>query len=285
MEEVINLDSDNESKQEELKSKDEIIIKNRYSITIRKSDYDRLDQGTYLNDNLIDFFLNHFTADNKKYFVFNSFFYSTLTENSFEKVHKWFKSTDLFKFKYWIIPIAQNEHWILVIVTKPKHAFTFVNSETKIILFDSLDSRYFNPQRDIECFMREEWNARYEEDVQIRLPIYFLSLPLQNNSYDCGVFLVKYAQEFISNPNKFEDLDSDFSDLFSQAEISKHRYYLKSMILDIRDNINTLKPCYKICAYIPINLVKAYSEEQEEDLEPCSKKKKIDKAHTKLLGF
>ena len=278
MEEVINLDSDTEFKQEELNTKDEIIINNRYSITIRKSDYDRLDQGTYLNDNLIDFFLNHFTADNKNYFVFNSFFYSTLTECSFEKVHKWFKSTDLFNFKYWIIPIAQNEHWILVIVTKPRQAFKFMSSASKIILFDSLDSRYFNPQKEIECFMREEWNARYGEDVQIRLPIYFLTLPLQNNSFDCGVFLLKYAHEFIKNPNKFHDLDSDFCDLFSQSEMSEQRYYLKSLILDISDGIATMKSCEKICSFIRKDLTKHSSDCPGESLEVCSKLKMLIKS-------
>jgi Ulp1 family protease len=235
MEEIINLDSDNESKSETIKVQDKVIISNLYSITIKKSDYDRLDPGTYLNDNLIDFFLGHLIQGKKEFFAFNSFFYPALKETSFERVHKWFKSINLFKFRYWIIPVARNEHWVLIIVTNPKNVASGKRPSTKILFFDSLDTRFFDPQRDIEDFIRLEWREKFKTDITPNVPIFFLNLPLQNNSFDCGVFLLKYAQKFVKNPRLFDDLEQPFQDLFKPEKLKHQRAYMKSTIYDISD--------------------------------------------------
>ena len=115
--EVIDIDSESDQNEPIV---DPIMIKGMYSVTIKESDYRRLDPEVYLNDNLIDFFLNYILHKKTKTFhIFNSFFFPTYVEQGFEKVRKWFAKVDLFKKKYWVIPIAANEHWVLIIITNP----------------------------------------------------------------------------------------------------------------------------------------------------------------------
>ena len=77
------------------------------------------------------------------------------------------------------------EHWVLVIITNPSHAFTNEDPPSTMLFFDSLDLQTFDPKIALEDYMRNEWVARGNPDKEISVPLYFLSLPLQDNQWDC----------------------------------------------------------------------------------------------------
>ena len=237
MENIIEIISDDDEKQED----EDLILINDFSISIKESDYRRLEPGTYLNDNLIDFFLNLLIQRKRSPFIaFNSFFYSTLTSQGYAKVKSWYQDIDLFSKDYWLIPIAVNDHWILVIVTYPKHAFNNKLPPPAILLFDSIDLHAVDPRAALENFMQSEWRSRYGETIDIDIPLHMLKVPLQNNQWDCGVFILEYAKRFIQKPRIFdvdEEFDGNYIEWFDEEEISDKRFKLKNTILQLQEGI------------------------------------------------
>ena len=87
--------------------------------TIHFRDLERLDNNRWLNDSLVYFYLLYILAETPNVFLFNSFFYSTLTNTaqgiSYEDVRTWTK-VDIFNYDYVLVPINENRHWYLAII-------------------------------------------------------------------------------------------------------------------------------------------------------------------------
>ncbi len=61
-------------------------------------------------------------------------------------------------------------------------------------------------------------------------------MPRQQNGYDCGVFVIRFAQMIMDKwpSSTYEDIDekfwSHFHSEFTQADISKEREAIKSLL-------------------------------------------------------
>ncbi len=99
--------------------------------TVEFSDLERLDEGEYLNDSLISFylrFLEHTIEEQrpdlaKRVYFFNTFFFATLMNThkgrkgfNYDGVQKWTRNVDLFTYDYIVIPINDSLHWYLAII-------------------------------------------------------------------------------------------------------------------------------------------------------------------------
>ena len=99
--------------------------------TVEFSDLERLDEGEFLNDSLLSFylrFLEHTLEEKrpdlaKRVYFFNTFFYATLMSThkgrkgfNYEGVQKWTRNVDLFTFDYIVVPINEAAHWYLAII-------------------------------------------------------------------------------------------------------------------------------------------------------------------------
>ncbi|CAF4795938.1 unnamed protein product, partial [Rotaria sp. Silwood2] len=88
-----------------------------------------LNEGEFLNDNIIDFYLQYIyykklsDEDRKRTYLFNSFFYTRLTrkgnddvlntsaaERRYNRVKRWLRDVDIFSKDYLILPINQTAH-------------------------------------------------------------------------------------------------------------------------------------------------------------------------------
>ena len=100
-------------------------------ITVEFSDLERLDEGEFLNDNLLSFylrFLEHTLEEErpclaKRVYFFNTFFFATLMNThkgkkgfNYEGVQKWTRNVDLFTYDYIVVPINEATHWYLAII-------------------------------------------------------------------------------------------------------------------------------------------------------------------------
>ncbi|KAI9766261.1 MAG: hypothetical protein M1840_006675 [Geoglossum simile] len=99
--------------------------------TVDFGDLERLDEGEFLNDNIIAFYLRyleqklepkHDSTANRVYF-FNTFFYERLTSRSsgkkginYEGVQKWTSKIDIFNFDYVVVPVNESAHWYVAII-------------------------------------------------------------------------------------------------------------------------------------------------------------------------
>lgn len=95
------------------------------SVTIYERDIVRLKEYTYLNDSLVDIlpkiWSDEFPTD--KVYTFSSFFYTKLsgkeTGIDFDKVKRWTANVNIFQKELIIVPVAQYNHWYLVVITNP----------------------------------------------------------------------------------------------------------------------------------------------------------------------
>ena len=96
-------------------------------VTVDFQDLERLDEGEFLNDNIIGFALRNIEENmapehKDSVLFFNSFFYSSLTTKNgrkafnYDGVKRWTKNKDLLTFPYVVVPININLHWFVAII-------------------------------------------------------------------------------------------------------------------------------------------------------------------------
>jgi len=88
----------------------------------------RLDEGEFLNDQLIDFYLlylfDQMKVSHDRVYIFNTHFFTTLTRKSpgqkalinYSAVARWTSKEDIFGYDYVVVPINQDVHWYLAII-------------------------------------------------------------------------------------------------------------------------------------------------------------------------
>lgn len=96
--------------------------------TVDKDDIYRLDEGEFLNDNLINFWIRNeqyvLQKDNpemlKKVHFFSTFFFEKLKHKNgkidYEGVKGWTTKIDIFSYDYLVVPVNENAHWYLAII-------------------------------------------------------------------------------------------------------------------------------------------------------------------------
>ncbi|XP_038888440.1 probable ubiquitin-like-specific protease 2A isoform X2 [Benincasa hispida] len=215
------------------------------AVTISKRDLELLKPETFINDTIIDFYVkylkNKFLPEkNNRFYFFNSFFFRKLVDldknlssacggrDAYQRVHKWTKKVNLFQKDYIFIPVNYSLHWSLVVICHPGEVIK------NVITYPS--------------YLCEEWKERYgdgddDEDVSamfLTLPFFPLELPQQENSFDCGLFLLHYVELFLEGaPVNFNPLKIlKFSNFLSQnwfhpMEVSLKRAHILQLIYEI----------------------------------------------------
>jgi len=90
--------------------------------TVQQDDLIRLDEGEFLNDSIIEFYIRwlweRLNVSEQQVYVFSTHFYTTLTRNKFNylAVERWTAKVDIFSRDFTVIPIHQDFHWYLAIV-------------------------------------------------------------------------------------------------------------------------------------------------------------------------
>nr|CCA17351.1 sentrin/sumospecific protease putative [Albugo laibachii Nc14] len=223
---------------------DEIILKfplppSKFDvITIRRGDMERLEPECYLNDIIIDYYFRRllhvpYAADatyQKTVLFLSTHFYAMLRAKAsskpskekysgYENVRTWNNLNKLFKSSLVFVPIHEELHWSLAIIVNPIMAALETNDEglqTWIILLDPL-----------EGLLRSEWEQSGASDTiyrNDRVKSVQLNFPSQNNSYDCGVYVIKYAEVILQNmahlwKESYEDSSDSF--IISKSQLKK----------------------------------------------------------------
>eukprot|EP01119_Soliformovum_irregulare_P018472 TRINITY_DN5677_c0_g1_i1.p1 TRINITY_DN5677_c0_g1~~TRINITY_DN5677_c0_g1_i1.p1 ORF type:complete len:536 (+),score=127.58 TRINITY_DN5677_c0_g1_i1:67-1674(+) len=163
-----------------------------WGIEITGQDIARLDGSEWLNDEVINFYLNVLMQRNQndaklpKCHFFNTFFYKFMDQNGYAKVRTWTRRIDIFSMDMIIIPVHMPGHWCLAVVN---------NKEKKFQYFDSYghpNRRAFQVMRD---WLKNEWKDKKKVDVDLAewTDEQVMDLPRQTNSWDCGVFICRFA--------------------------------------------------------------------------------------------
>lgn len=175
-----------------------LVISN-FQIEIMNNDLKTLQDGRWLNDNVIDYYLNLIMDSNTKVYAWTTHFFTTLETKGYQGVARWAKRRKLnvFEKDIIIIPInIMNTHWALAVVD---------NVEKKIEYLDSLStSGNASAVKLLANYMAQEAKRLNVKEIDYKL-LSNTKSPQQNNGSDCGVFTCSNARF------KAERKDSSFT--------------------------------------------------------------------------
>ncbi|KAH1125017.1 hypothetical protein GYH30_014585 [Glycine max] len=220
------------------------------AVSLSKRDVDLLQPDTFINDTIIDFYIQYLKnqipdKEKPRFHFFNSFFFRKLADMdknpssasdgkaAFLRVRKWTRKVNLFAKDYIFIPVNFNLHWSLIVICHPGELVNFNDKELDnslkvpcILHMDSIKGSHSGLKNLVQSYLWEEWKERHKDTLGEDLSSRFLNmrflplaLPQQENSYDCGLFLLHYLELFLAeaplnfNPFKltkfsnFEDTD------------------------------------------------------------------------------
>lgn len=189
-----------------------------HTVTIRGEDYDRLSPYEFLNDTLIDFWISWITKrmgeTGKDVHVFTTQFFTKLEDEGVSAVSSWTakKNLDIFEKKFILIPVNKDIHWSLFVVVNPGkiengHDSTIENDDEVLehsfcLFMDSLRAHKKNRMKNIiQNWLNAEAKrlGKFKRLGQIEpfnsqsFPVVDPRVPYQDNSWDCGVFVCRYA--------------------------------------------------------------------------------------------
>ncbi|EDO15332.1 hypothetical protein Kpol_1011p2 [Vanderwaltozyma polyspora DSM 70294] len=150
-------------------------------ITLR--DYKTLGPKRWLNDTIIEFFMQKIEEISPKTVAFNSFFYTSLSERGYQGVRRWMKRkkvqiTDLNKI---FVPINLNQsHWALGMIDIPRKRIIYADS-----LSHGPNAMSFAILSDLKNYVVEESKNAIGEDFDLS----HIDCPQQPNGFDCGIFV------------------------------------------------------------------------------------------------
>ncbi|CAF1924505.1 hypothetical protein HID58_064425 [Brassica napus] len=243
------------------------------AVSICKRDVELLQPETFVNDTIIDFYINYLKnqiqpEERQRLHFFNSFFFRKLADldkdpssiadgkAAFLRVRKWTRKVDMFGKDYIFVPVNFNLHWSLIIICHPGEVANCTDLDfddsTKvpcILHMDSIKGSHAGLKNLVQSYLCEEWKERHKEtsdDISSRfmdLRFVSLELPQQENSYDCGLFLLHYLELFLAEaPQNFSPFKiynaSNFLYLnwFPPAEASLKRTLIEKLIFELLEN-------------------------------------------------
>ncbi|KAG2287375.1 putative ubiquitin-like-specific protease 1B isoform X2 [Brassica napus] len=175
-----------------------LVLHKNSGIEIRGETLQCLKPCAWLNDDVINLYLELLkereTRDPQKYFkchFFNTFFYVKLTRPSYnyKAVRRWTRHKrlgyNLIDCDIIFVPIHGVVHWTLAVINKRECKFMYLdslNGSDPTIL--TAVAKYFVDEvkdKNGKTIDISSWGMEYVKD-----------LPLQQNGYDCGLFMLKY---------------------------------------------------------------------------------------------
>ncbi|XP_032154476.1 sentrin-specific protease 2 [Sapajus apella] len=96
------------------------ILSSAFKLRITRGDIQTLKNYHWLNDEVINFYMNLLVERNKKQgypalHVFSTFFYPKLKSGGYQAVKRWTKGVNLFEQEIILVPIHRKVHWSLVV--------------------------------------------------------------------------------------------------------------------------------------------------------------------------
>jgi hypothetical protein len=243
------------------KAKDEVLVlyppNQRDMVTIYRADLALLKPHEFLNDSVIAFYIkylqnaivpyaeSHMLYCKQNVHIFSSFFYLKLVDQGYSAVRKWVADDmDLFKKDFLVVPINESLHWYLAIV---RHAAD--PEKACFIVLDSLSSGSLsktNVQTVLRQYLIDEWKAKKPGEVVPRhlekIEAVWGVVPRQNNSSDCGVFLLHYIERFLLTHVLEKESNIELKNWFPRKEIAEKRKEIAKIINHLHTGKDELLP-------------------------------------------
>ncbi|KAF2230383.1 hypothetical protein EV356DRAFT_473620, partial [Viridothelium virens] len=188
--------------------------------TVDFLDLKRLDEGEFLNDNLIAFYLRYCeeafqakqVSEKPKVYFFSNFFFSALSTSdkgtkgfNYKAVQRWTSKVDIFDFDYIIVPINEDLHWYVAIICNlPNLGRKLVRTDSEEAKERNSDNTILGPKL-LKEYLIAEGKSRRSMDISSKdiQGINAKHIPTQDNYCDCGLYLLGYVSRFLEEPQDF----------------------------------------------------------------------------------
>ncbi|PVD30722.1 hypothetical protein C0Q70_09997 [Pomacea canaliculata] len=168
------------------------ILSEAFRLQIRRSDIATLHGLNWLNDEVINFYMNLLMERGQqqgfpKVYAFNTFFYPKLTSGGHAAVKRWTRRIDIFSHHYLIMPVHLGVHWCLCVVFM---------KDKKICYYDSMGGNNDQCLNAVRQYLYDE--SKEKRNVELDLSEWtteiIKDIPQQMNGSDCGMFSCMYAE-------------------------------------------------------------------------------------------
>ena len=208
-----------------LKSEDDKII-SAHNINITKRDLYGLTGQNWLNDHVIEFYLQMIAARSlspeymelrmPRIHCMSTYFFLKLIMQGYDDLERWTKNVDIFSFDILLVPIHMDMHWCIAIIDFRAPG---------VFYYDSMGGHNMPALSAILAYLKaEHFNKKgFELDLRSFAKEVVTECPQQQNGSDCGIFACKVA-DYLSR-------DTQLS--FDQEDMA---YFRKRMIWEIIRN-------------------------------------------------
>ncbi|XP_068811265.1 sentrin-specific protease 2 isoform X2 [Struthio camelus] len=173
------------------------VMSSAFKLKVTREDIHTLRNLHWLNDEIINFYLNLLVERNKKegypaLHAFSTFFYPKLISGGYKAVRRWTRGVDLFKQDLILVPIHLRVHWALAVIDVRRKTIKY---------FDSVGQKGDKICENLFQYLQEE--SKEKRNLELSFSEWILhsmeshEIPQQLNGSDCGVFMCKYA-EYVS---------------------------------------------------------------------------------------
>lgn len=175
------------------------VIVSKFNLNITTEDIRTLAGLTWLNDNVINFYMNMIAERGKskdfpKAYAFNTFFYPKLIKEGPSSLRRWTRRVDLFAHDIVAIPIHLQVHWCMAIVDFRNKSIRYYDSmggaNNKCLEALAHYLKCEHKDKKGSDFDMSGWQKECVDDI-----------PQQMNGSDCGVFSCTFA-EFLTRDAK-----------------------------------------------------------------------------------
>ena len=194
------------------------ILSSKFNMNITRQDIITLAGLNWLNDEVINFYMNLIIERGKndkwpKVYAFNTFFYPKIRSGGQPSVRRWTKKVDIFSYDMILVPIHLQMHWCMAVID-----FRVKN----IRYYDSMGSANKTCLESLYKYLQEEHLDKKKRSLDVTgwKLINVKDIPQQMNGSDCGMFSCAFA----------EVLSRDADVTFSQENMP---YLRRKMVLEI----------------------------------------------------
>ncbi|NXG07030.1 SENP2 protease, partial [Sakesphorus luctuosus] len=169
------------------------ILSSAFKLKVTREDICTLHHLRWLNDEVINFYMNLLMERSKRegypaLHAFSTFFYPKLCSGGYRAVRRWTRGVDLFRQDLILVPIHLRVHWTLLVIDVRKKTIKY---------FDSLGQKGDDICTTLLQYLQEESKAK--RNLELSASEWTLrsmspsEIPQQTNGSDCGVFVCKFA--------------------------------------------------------------------------------------------
>lgn len=172
----------------------EEVLASAFRLNISRADMHTLAEGQWLNDEVVNFYMNLIMERSEKegtprVYAFNTFFFPKLLNGGHAALKRWTRNIDLFSFDILLVPLHASMHWCLAVVDlRTRH----------LAYYDSLNTAVYDQTGCLELlqqYLEDESQHKRNHGLDWEnWTLKIMDVPRQENCSDCGVFTCQYAE-------------------------------------------------------------------------------------------